>query len=761
MHKSNDFKHKVILGLVLFYTSVFSQNAQNPIIYADVPDASMIRVGDTYYMASTTMHMSPGIPIMKSTNLVNWTIVNYAYDRLIENDKMNLTNGQEAYGNGSWASSINYKDGLFYIHTFSYTSGRSHIYKTNDIENGTFTAQTLSSLAHDASLFFDDDGRVYLAYGHDNIELRELNADASDYKAGGTRQIIINNASGVAGSNMILTAEGTQMFKINGYYYVMNICWPSGNGRTVVIHRSRNITGPYEGRIALQDQGVAQGGLISTPAGKWYAYLFQDHGSVGRIPFIVPVTWENDWPVFGVNGKVPSQLDIPSEWNDLRGIVASDDFETLNSRNHGLKLEWQWNHNPVNNYWSLTDRPGFLRITNDRVDPDFVTTRNTLTQRTFGPACTASVAIEVNNMKDGDYAGLGALQTDYGFVGVKMSGSSKSIVMINGNNSIPVEIASVPLNQNRVHLRIRMDYNNKTDKAYFLYSLDGSTWQSIGNTLQMSYELDHFMGYRFSLFNFGTKSSGGSVDFDHYIINSYPMEPNAPPPVYPVPGKIEAEDYLAMSGIQVEPDADDNLNIGFINPGDWSSYFIDVSESGTYNMKINVATAATTEGSITVKNEQGVTLGILNIDPNLSDGWHDWYMDSIALDLNAGEQEIRLEYNGGSEYLFNIDWFELSPYVEPPTLNSPRNIRKDMLNPIFMTANGDIYLQVANDLFFRLEIYSASGVKLYDQPISNNNSGTQHIKFEGSNTLKAGLYYAVFNRGQSDTMMIKHLIKSH
>src|SRR3954471_2423381 len=112
------------------------EHAQNPIIFADVPDMSMVRVGDAYYMSSTTMHMSPGVPIMKSTDLVNWKLINYAYDTLASIDELNLTNGKSTYGRGSWASSIRYHDGTFYVSTFAQTTGKTYIYSTKNIEKG-------------------------------------------------------------------------------------------------------------------------------------------------------------------------------------------------------------------------------------------------------------------------------------------------------------------------------------------------------------------------------------------------------------------------------------------------------------------------------------------------------------------------------------------------------------------------------------------------------------------------------------------------
>src|SRR5688572_22280971 len=268
------------------------KTAQNPVIFADVPDIGMIRVGDTYYMSSTTMHMSPGLPIMKSKDLVNWKLVSYAYDTLADVDALNLDNGKNAYGSGSWASSLRYHNGVYYVTTFAQTTSKTYIYTTRDIEKGPWAVSSFKPSLHDHSLFFDDDGRVYMIYSVGRLKLVELDHDLSRIKPGTTEQVIIENASAPAGTNIGLHAEGSQLFKVNGKYYLFNITWPRGGMRTVVIHKADKITGPYEGRLALQDLGVAQGGLIDTPDGKWYAYLFRDFGSVGRIPYLVPVIWE-------------------------------------------------------------------------------------------------------------------------------------------------------------------------------------------------------------------------------------------------------------------------------------------------------------------------------------------------------------------------------------------------------------------------------------------------------------------------------------
>ena len=495
-----------------------AQQAHNPVIYADVPDLSMIRVGDTYYMSSTTMHMSPGLPIMKSRDLVNWQMVSYAYDVLDDVDELNLANGKSTYGRGSWASSLRYHNGVYYVSTFAGTTGKTYIYSTRDIEKGPWKAVSFKPSLHDHSLFFDDDGHVYMLYGVGKITLVELNSDLSGLKPGAAGQVIIENAGAPAGADKGLPGEGSQLFKVNGKYYLFNICWPRGGMRTVTIHRADKITGPYEGRVALQDKGVAQGGLISTPAGDWYAYLFRDFGAVGRIPYWVPVKWQDGWPVLGINGKVPDSLDLPANKSLDPGIVASDEF----SRKPGeapLPLVWQWNHNPDNSRWSLSRRPGYLRLTTGRVDTSLLLARNTLTQRTFGPFSSGITAIDVLNMKDGDCAGLLLLQQKYGWVGVKAAGDARSVVMVSAESGSPVELQSIPLTQHTVYLKADCDFKDKVDKAYFYFSLDGTSWTKIGTALQMSYTIPHFMGYRFGLFNYATKSPGGFVDFDFFRIS--------------------------------------------------------------------------------------------------------------------------------------------------------------------------------------------------------------------------------------------------
>jgi beta-xylosidase len=524
-------KNYVILFLALLFSTVIvscdssgdnnslpKEGAKNPVIYADVPDMSMIRVGNAYYMSSTTMHMSPGVPIMKSTDLINWKIINYAYDTLANIDELNLENGKNAYSFGSWASSLRYKNGIFYVSTFSYSTWKTYIYFTNDIEKGIWKKTEFSPLLYDNSLFFDDDGKIYVIHGAKKIMIVELKSDFSGVKEG-SEKVLIEDASIAAGSNGG-NPEGNQLFKYNNKYYLFNITWPANSMRSVIVHRADKIDGPYTGRLVLQDKGVAQGGIIDTPDGDWFAYLFKDNGAIGRIPYYVPVTWKEDWPVLGVNGKVPESLALPPNTSLIPGIVNSDEF-TRNDSDRTLPLVWQWNHNPVNSLWSVTSRKGYLRLTTGRIDTSILNARNTLTQRTIGPECTGSTVVDISNMKEGDIAGLTLFQKKYSYVGVKFLNGKKNIVMVSSSidSDSPVEEGSVAVTGNSVQFKVTCDFKNDSDLAQFYYKQEGqSSWQPIGSPFKMQYSIAHFVGYRFGLFNFATKNTGGYVDFDYFHI---------------------------------------------------------------------------------------------------------------------------------------------------------------------------------------------------------------------------------------------------
>lgn len=514
----------VFLSFMFSVLNLSAQNkAHNPVIWADVPDISMIRVDDTYYMSSTTMHMNPGVPIMKSKNLIDWEMASYAYETLGDIDAFELENGENTYGRGSWASSLRYHNGTFYVSTFSNSSGMNYIFSTKDPYKTPWEMESFRPMVHDHSLFFDDDGKAYMFSCGGEIGIRELKSDLSGIKEGSER-VLIENADAITGKERGLPAEGAQVFKVNGKYYVFLITWPKGGMRTVLLYRSDHIMGPYEGKVVLEDKGVAQGGFIDTPDGKWFGYFFRDFGAVGRIPYLVPMEWEDGWPVFGEDGIVPMTLNIKAEQPVVPQIVASDDF-SRKKHERDLPLVWQWNHNPNNDYWSVKERPGYLRLKTFRIDESFLHARNTLTQRTFGPECAGETAVDVTEMKEGDFAGLALLQRKYGLVGVKVKNGKKYIFAGNSqkadrDNENYEELEIIPFDGEKAYFKIECNFNDRADKGYFYYSLDGTNWVSIGVELQMHYDMPHFMGYRFALFNYATQTTGGIADFDFFNVSS-------------------------------------------------------------------------------------------------------------------------------------------------------------------------------------------------------------------------------------------------
>ena len=278
------------LGIALASScAVYAVTVNNPIMYVDSPDPSIVRVDDAYYMVTTTMHFAPGVPVFKSTDLAQWRTVGYAYQTLTNNDQQNLNGGKDAYGKGSWASSIRYHKGFFYVLTPSYTTGKTHLYKTADVESGQWSEVQLP-FYHDPSLFFDDDGTVWVFYGSgDQISYVQLNDDASGVKAGGKSGklggVSINQVTGT--SNYYVQQEGSHMEKVNGEYYLFTISWPAGKSRSEIVYRSKSLLSGFSGRYFLSDNGVAQGGIFDTPDGKWYALLFRDSGPVGRMSHLV------------------------------------------------------------------------------------------------------------------------------------------------------------------------------------------------------------------------------------------------------------------------------------------------------------------------------------------------------------------------------------------------------------------------------------------------------------------------------------------
>ena len=534
---------KKLLSIILLGAMALTANAQtaqqapvkNPMLWADVPDPDVIRVGDTFYLVSTTMHLMPGGPIMASKDLKNWETVGYIFDRLTDSPKYDLLNGT-VYGRGQWATSLKYHNGKFYALLAPNERGAmgdTYIFSAEKAE-GPWTIVSRMRHFHDCSLFFDDDGRVYVIYG--TGEMMELKPDLSDVIEG-THQQLFQREEDEKG-----ILEGSRMIKHNGKYYLLMIShvYAPGKHRREVCYRADNIRGPYEKQVILESEFggfsyEAQGTIVDTPDGDWIGIIFQDRGGVGRVLTVMPCRWVNGWPMLGdENGKVPETVRPLVNGQPATAIVKSDDFSS-----DKLGLHWQWNHNPIDEAWSLKERPGYLRLKTNRVVSNLYLAPNTLTQRMEGPTCSGTIAIDISKMKDGDCAGLAAFNSDTGALVIKKKGKNLVLEMVEMSVTLTdldkevtnVEekvIESIPLNAQlstlnaQLFLRIDADFRpvngHGRDAANFYYSIDGSQWTQIGTK---DYRLNFdwrrfFMGSKFGIFCYATKKKGGYVDIEAF-----------------------------------------------------------------------------------------------------------------------------------------------------------------------------------------------------------------------------------------------------
>ena len=516
---------RLLLSLALALMAIAAPSQiRNPMLWSDVPDPDVVRVGDTYYMVSTTMHLMPGAPVMRSKDLKNWETVSYVFDRLTDSPKYDLEQGT-VYGRGQWATSLKYHNGRFYALMAPNEQGdmgRTYIF-TSEKAEGPWTLLSRMRHFHDCSLFFDDDGRVYVVYG--TGEMMELKADLSDVVEGSHRQIFQREADETG------LLEGSRMLKRGGRYYLLMISQPyrPGTTRREVCYRADDIRGPYEKKVVLvSDFGgfphVGQGTIVDSEGGDWYAIIFQDRGAVGRVLTLSPVRWIDGWPMIGdENGRVPETVRPLVSGQPETAITRSDDFASPQ-----MGLHWQWNHNPVAVAWSLTERPGWLRLRTSRTVANLYLAPNTLTQRMEGPRCSGAIMLDLAHMKSGDCAGLAAFNGHSGVLTVRKTGrrltldmTEQTVHLSEGSKAVDsvtvASVESVELKQSTLWLRIDARFEPNTDIATFHYSLDGKEWHRIGGDYKMRFDYRRFfMGTKFGIFCYATKSKGGYVDIDEF-----------------------------------------------------------------------------------------------------------------------------------------------------------------------------------------------------------------------------------------------------
>ena len=512
----------------------------NPLFYDEFSDPDMIRVGDDFYLAGTTMHAMPSLVVLHSKDLVNWEFLSYAAEKLDLGPEFRLEDGRDVYGQGIWAPCIRYHQGTFYI--FSNVNGRGLQIFTSQNPAGPWQHRSLDRAIHDLSVLFDDDGRVYAIYNYGEVRMIEFKPDLSGFVEGSERVIIPR------GSAM---GEGHHFYKIRGKYYIISADYspvgrmqcaradrPEGPYVTTVISARETmgtqrgwwcsnlsqrspILGPGEKfdivKSGDNEFGAAplhQGGIVDLPNGDWWGFSMMDFKSVGRTTFLSPVTWQEGWPYFGLPGNLgrsPRTWVKPSVGVNVKPTATyqrNDDFSRPM-----LQPIWQWNHAPVTAKWSLTEKPGVLRLHTLPAE-HFLVAKNTLTQRVIGPESSATVVLDGSGLQPGDIAGLGLLNMPCGWIGIARTESG---CVLRCYNQITDETIDRPLGSSRVSLRATGDFD--ADLARLSYSLDGQNFTAIGAEIRLPFQLKTFQGVRYSLFAFNVAGrEGGYAEFDSFRV---------------------------------------------------------------------------------------------------------------------------------------------------------------------------------------------------------------------------------------------------
>ena len=479
----------------------------NPVVRADIPDPDVIRVGDTYYMVSTTMFHFPGATILKSKDMVNWEYCANPLEKLLDDDRYNLRHGQNFYSKGMWACSMKYHDGKFYI-LINGNDSRAWLLTATDPE-GKWTVKRLAHNYYDPGMLFDN-GKVYIVCGINHLTMVELDENFNELRS---KVVVVRDDAGL---------EGCHLYKHGDYYYIYATYggWPSGQ----VAFRSTDPFGTYEEKMLVektingQVNTIHQGALIEDTEGKWWTIMQQDLGALGRFPNLQPVTWVDGWPIVGNNGVPYQTYTKPVGTNEYpRQMTTTDVF-----RNFPLDMQWEWNHLPQANGYSLFERAGWLRLKATSTTNLLSQAQNTLTQRIYMRSDKPSIGtirLDVTKLADGDRAGICIFQDPYAQIGVEKKNGEFKIYWrqdaLDGAAASTKEQYASATVTDIVYLRASFNYN--TSKTKFYYSLDNKTWSALGGETSMGFNLSVFVGARFGLFCYATSAlGGGSADFDWF-----------------------------------------------------------------------------------------------------------------------------------------------------------------------------------------------------------------------------------------------------
>jgi len=501
---------------------------KNPVIHADYSDPDAVRVGDDFYMTASSFNAVPGLPVLHSKDLVNWTIIGHVFRRQPPYDIFN----KPQHGGGVWAPSIRYHDGEFYIF---YPDPDRGIYmvKARDAA-GPWSEPLLIKEARgweDPCPLWDADGNAYLV-------------SAMVASRSGVKSILVVSRMSADGARLLddgvlvfdghdrnPTVEGPKFYKRGGYYYIFA---PAGGVETgwQLVLRSKNIYGPYEARVALAQGATAvngphQGAWVETQTGESWFIHFQDRGPYGRVVHLQPMRWVNEWPVIGSDadgdgtGEPVLTYKKPNVGRTWPVVTPpdSDEFDE-----NGLGPQWQWQANPQPNWAFPAGGLGFLRLFNVPLPEDFRNfwdVPNLLLQKFPAPEFTVTTRVTFTPRADDEETGLIVMGQDYAYLAVKKKSEglsiSQTICKDAESHAKGREGAGVALKGNTFYLRVKVSQNAVCD---FSYSTDGTNFSPVGEPFKA--RQGKWVGAKVGLFATGTGKAReyGYADFDWFRVSA-------------------------------------------------------------------------------------------------------------------------------------------------------------------------------------------------------------------------------------------------
>lgn len=505
---------------------------RNPIIYADYSDPDVIRVGRMYYMTSSSFNCTPGLPVLRSEDMVHWTIIGHALPKQYPTDHYALPQ----HGNGCWAPCLRYHKGQFFIYWGDPDFGIYMVQASDPAGPWSVPALVLEGKGLiDPSPLWDDNGDVWLVHGW------------AGSRAGVNSLLTVNrlNSAGTKaldegrhvfdGHDAHPTIEGPKFYKRNGYYYIFAPAGGVTSGWQLAL-RSKNIYGPYEEKIVLEQgttpvNGPHQGAWVETPEGESWFFHFQDREAYGRILHLQPLKWVDNWPAIGVdldgNGVGEPVLVHPKPTITPQAVSLGMPAESDEFDHHTLGLQWQWHANPSITWSALLPGTGYLRLfalPRNSPEPNLWNTPNLLLQKFPGPDFTATTKIEwkVDSSNwEGKKAGLLLMGNDYGALVISRDemGYKASQIFCKAaklSRSEEVVVAEQRLPSNIAYFRIQVKGPNA--QCQFSLSTDGRTFSPIGEPFLA--QPDTWIGAKVGLFCtslYGTKR-GGYADFDWFRV---------------------------------------------------------------------------------------------------------------------------------------------------------------------------------------------------------------------------------------------------